>query len=146
MAGWSATSSCRHCRGAAHSVTDPDHRRGLPVRQWLVQPRGAHGQQRQQPRQPGEPGRHTILEFARLIKTLLAVGVKFSFFLEPGPQRKETRHQGKEADAGSGSRVPLEERVKQSHLLLPELEYHANNQDIPTPKPARMKTGQASHN
>uniref|UniRef100_A0A452FDD3 UDP-glucuronic acid decarboxylase 1 n=1 Tax=Capra hircus TaxID=9925 RepID=A0A452FDD3_CAPHI len=72
----------------------------------------------------GNPEEHTILEFAQLIKTLK-------------PDIKEVKLM-----LGWEPEVP----VKQSHLLLPELEYHANNQDIPKPKTARMKTGQASHN
>ena len=37
----------------------------------------------------GNPEEHTILEFAQLIKTLLAVGVKFSFFLKPRTTPRE---------------------------------------------------------
>ena len=91
---------------------------------------------------------HTILEFAQVIKTLLAVGVKFSFFLKPRTKRKR-KPDIKKAKLMLGLEpvVPREEGLNKAIFYFrKELESHANNQYIPKPKPARMKTGQASHN
>lgn len=43
--------------------------------------------------------------------------------------------------------VPLEEGLNKAiHYFRKELEYQANNQYIPKPKPARMKKGRTRHN
>lgn len=43
--------------------------------------------------------------------------------------------------------VPLEEGLNKAiHYFRKELEYQANNQYIPKPKPARIKKGRTRHN
>uniref|UniRef100_A0A4W2H3Z7 UDP-glucuronic acid decarboxylase 1 n=1 Tax=Bos indicus x Bos taurus TaxID=30522 RepID=A0A4W2H3Z7_BOBOX len=84
----------------------------------------------------GNPEEHTILEFAQLIKNPVGSGSKIQFLSEkaklmPGWEPMVLREEGLN---------------KAIFYFRKELEYHANNQYIPKPKPARMKTERASHN
>ncbi|KAJ4933335.1 hypothetical protein JOQ06_030167, partial [Pogonophryne albipinna] len=72
----------------------------------------------------GNPEEHTILEFARLIKSLVT---NMMLGWEPV--------------------VPLEEGLNKTiQYFSRELEHQANNQYIPKPKAARMKKGRPRHN
>ncbi|KAG9348680.1 hypothetical protein JZ751_028997 [Albula glossodonta] len=76
----------------------------------------------------GNPEEHTILEFARLIKSLVVSRSQIQFLPEAqdDPQRRRPD-------------------IRKAKMLL-GWEPVANNQYIPKPKPARMKKGRSRHN
>ncbi|KAF3843433.1 hypothetical protein F7725_002282 [Dissostichus mawsoni] len=81
----------------------------------------------------GNPEEHTILEFARLIKSLA----------QDDPQRR--RPDIRKANMMLGWE-PVEGLNKTIQYFSRELEHQANNQYIPKPKAARMKKGRPRHN
>ncbi|XP_073520902.1 UDP-glucuronic acid decarboxylase 1-like [Phyllobates terribilis] len=97
----------------------------------------------------GNPEEHTILEFARLIKQLVGSGGEIQFLSEAqdDPQRRKTDIRKAKLLLGWEPVVPLEEGLNKTiHYFSKELEYQANNQYIPKPKPARIKKGRMRHN
>uniref|UniRef100_A0A3B5K3P5 UDP-glucuronic acid decarboxylase 1 n=1 Tax=Takifugu rubripes TaxID=31033 RepID=A0A3B5K3P5_TAKRU len=80
----------------------------------------------------GNPEEHTILEFARLIKSLVG---------------KSSHPRPSHICMFVCLQVPLEEGLNKTiHYFSRELEHQANNQYIPKPKAARMKKGRPRHN
>uniref|UniRef100_A0A8C2TQ82 UDP-glucuronic acid decarboxylase 1 n=2 Tax=Neognathae TaxID=8825 RepID=A0A8C2TQ82_COTJA len=92
----------------------------------------------------GNPEEHTILEFAQLIKKLVGSGSEIQFLSEAqdDPQKRKPDIRKAKLLLGWEPVVPLEEGLNKAiHYFRKELEYQANNQYIPKPKPARMKKG-----
>uniref|UniRef100_A0A3Q2HP29 UDP-glucuronic acid decarboxylase 1 n=1 Tax=Equus caballus TaxID=9796 RepID=A0A3Q2HP29_HORSE len=97
----------------------------------------------------GNPEEHTILEFAQLIKTLVGSGSEIQFLSEAqdDPQKRKPDIKKAKLMLGWEPVVPLEEGLNKAiHYFRKELEYQANNQYIPKPKPARIKKGRTRHN
>ncbi|XP_056347502.1 UDP-glucuronic acid decarboxylase 1 isoform X2 [Oenanthe melanoleuca] len=97
----------------------------------------------------GNPEEHTILEFAQLIKKLVGSGSEIQFLSEAqdDPQKRKPDIKKAKLLLGWEPVVPLEEGLNKAiHYFRKELEYQANNQYIPKPKPARMKKGRTRHN
>ncbi|NWQ68472.1 UXS1 decarboxylase, partial [Neopipo cinnamomea] len=97
----------------------------------------------------GNPEEHTILEFAQLIKKLVGDGSEIQFLSEAqdDPQKRKPDIRKAKLLLGWEPVVPLEEGLNKAiHYFRKELEYQANNQYIPKPKPARMKKGRTRHN
>ncbi|XP_073516810.1 UDP-glucuronic acid decarboxylase 1-like isoform X1 [Phyllobates terribilis] len=97
----------------------------------------------------GNPEEHTILEFARLIKQLVGSGGEIQFLSEAqdDPQRRKPDIRKAKLLLGWEPVVPLEEGLNKTiHYFSKELEYQANNQYIPKPKPERIKKGRMRHN
>ncbi|XP_062457622.1 UDP-glucuronic acid decarboxylase 1 isoform X2 [Rhea pennata] len=97
----------------------------------------------------GNPEEHTILEFAQLIKKLVGSGSEIQFLSEAqdDPQKRKPDIRKAKLLLGWEPVVPLEEGLNKAiHYFRKELEYQANNQYIPKPKPARMKKGRTRHN
>ncbi|KAM9802565.1 UDP-glucuronic acid decarboxylase 1 isoform X2 [Syngnathus typhle] len=96
----------------------------------------------------GNPEEHTILEFAQLIKSLVASKSHIQFLPEAqdDPQRRKPDIQKAKMMLGWEPVVPLEEGLKKTiQYFSRELEHQANNQYIPKPKAARMKKGRPRH-
>uniref|UniRef100_A0A8C2VBI8 UDP-glucuronic acid decarboxylase 1 n=1 Tax=Chinchilla lanigera TaxID=34839 RepID=A0A8C2VBI8_CHILA len=92
----------------------------------------------------GNPEEHTILQFAQLIKTLVGSGSEIQFLSEAqdDPQKRKPDIKKAKLMLGWEPVVPLEEGLNKAiHYFRKELEYQANNQYIPKPKPARIKKG-----
>ena len=90
----------------------------------------------------GNPEEHTILEFAQLIKNLVGSGSEIQFLSEAqdDPQKRKPDIKKAKLMLGWEPVVPLEEGLNKAiHYFRKELEYQANNQYIPKPKPARIK-------
>uniref|UniRef100_A0A8D3EAS3 UDP-glucuronic acid decarboxylase 1 n=1 Tax=Scophthalmus maximus TaxID=52904 RepID=A0A8D3EAS3_SCOMX len=97
----------------------------------------------------GNPEEHTILEFARLIKSLVVSRSQIQFLPEAqdDPQRRRPDIRKAKMMLGWEPVVPLEEGLNKTiHYFSRELEHQANNQYIPKPKAARMKKGRPRHN
>ncbi|KAG8451827.1 hypothetical protein GDO86_003863 [Hymenochirus boettgeri] len=97
----------------------------------------------------GNPEEHTIVQFARLIKQLVGSGGEIRFLSEAqdDPQRRKPDIRKAKLLLGWEPVVPLEEGLNKTiHYFRKELEYQANNQYIPKPKPARVKKGRTRHN
>ncbi|XP_039696015.1 UDP-glucuronic acid decarboxylase 1 [Pteropus medius] len=97
----------------------------------------------------GNPEEHTILEFAQLIKNLVGSGSEIQFLSEAqdDPQKRKPDIRKAKLMLGWEPVVPLEEGLNKAiHYFRKELEYQANNQYIPKPKPARIKKGRTRHN
>ncbi|MEJ1285300.1 UDP-glucuronate decarboxylase 1 [Cricetulus griseus] len=97
----------------------------------------------------GNPEEHTILEFAQLIKNLVGSGSEIQFLSEAqdDPQKRKPDIKKAKLMLGWEPVVPLEEGLNKAiHYFRKELEYQANNQYIPKPKPARVKKGRTRHN
>ncbi|KAG2456931.1 UXS1 decarboxylase, partial [Polypterus senegalus] len=97
----------------------------------------------------GNPEEHTILEFAKLIKNLVGSRSQIQFLQEAqdDPQRRKPDIRKAKMLLGWDPVVPLEEGLNKTiHYFGRELEYQANNQYIPKPKPARIKKGRSRHN
>uniref|UniRef100_A0A8I3WBX6 UDP-glucuronic acid decarboxylase 1 n=1 Tax=Callithrix jacchus TaxID=9483 RepID=A0A8I3WBX6_CALJA len=97
----------------------------------------------------GNPEEHTILEFAQLIKNLVGSGSEIQFLSEAqdDPQKRKPDIKKAKLMLGWEPVVPLEEGLNKAiHYFRKELEYQANNQYIPKPKPARIKKGRTRHN
>ncbi|XP_073094942.1 UDP-glucuronic acid decarboxylase 1 isoform X5 [Manis javanica] len=97
----------------------------------------------------GNPEEHTILEFAQLIKNLVGSGSEIQFLSEAqdDPQKRKPDIKKAKLMLGWEPVVPLEEGLNKAiHYFRKELEYQANNQYIPKPKPARIKKGRTHHN
>ena len=138
MARWSATSSCRRCKGSHSWCTDLDLRWRPSSSQWPGErPCGAHEQQRQQPCQPGEPGRtHHPRICSAHQKTCWPWEWNSVSFWSPGrPPEKEAKLM-----LGWEPVVPLEGGLNKAILYFwKEFEYQANNQHISKPKLARIR-------
>ncbi|XP_045139843.1 UDP-glucuronic acid decarboxylase 1 isoform X3 [Echinops telfairi] len=96
----------------------------------------------------GNPEEHTILEFAQLIKNLVGSGSEIQFLSEAqdDPQKRKPDIKKAKLMLGWEPVVPLEEGLNKAiHYFRKELEYQANNQYIPKPKPARIKKGRPRH-
>ncbi|KAM9585366.1 UDP-glucuronic acid decarboxylase 1 isoform 11-T11 [Trichechus inunguis] len=96
----------------------------------------------------GNPEEHTILEFAQLIKNLVGSGSEIQFLSEAqdDPQKRKPDIRKAKLMLGWEPVVPLEEGLNKAiHYFRKELEYQANNQYIPKPKPARIKKGRTRH-
>ncbi|EDL83687.1 rCG44979, isoform CRA_c [Rattus norvegicus] len=96
----------------------------------------------------GNPEEHTILEFAQLIKNLVGSGSEIQFLSEAqdDPQKRKPDIKKAKLMLGWEPVVPLEEGLNKAiHYFRKELEYQANNQYIPKPKPARVKKGRTRH-
>ncbi|XP_026984488.1 UDP-glucuronic acid decarboxylase 1 isoform X8 [Sagmatias obliquidens] len=96
----------------------------------------------------GNPEEHTILEFAELIKNLVGSGSEIQFLSEAqdDPQKRKPDIKKAKLMLGWEPVVPLEEGLNKAiHYFRKELEYQANNQYIPKPKPARIKKGRTRH-
>uniref|UniRef100_A0A3P8V220 UDP-glucuronic acid decarboxylase 1 n=1 Tax=Cynoglossus semilaevis TaxID=244447 RepID=A0A3P8V220_CYNSE len=96
----------------------------------------------------GNPEEHTILEFARLIKSLVGEVSQIQFLPEAqdDPQRRRPDIRKAKMLLGWEPVVPLEEGLNKTiQYFSRELEYQANNQYIPKPKAARMKKGRPRH-
>ncbi|KAG5833259.1 hypothetical protein ANANG_G00274030 [Anguilla anguilla] len=96
----------------------------------------------------GNPEEHTILEFARLIKSLVVSRSQIQFLPEAqdDPQRRRPDIRKAKLMLGWEPVVPLEEGLNKTiQYFSRELEHQANNQYIPKPKPARMKKGRPRH-
>ncbi|XP_055979064.1 UDP-glucuronic acid decarboxylase 1 isoform X3 [Sorex fumeus] len=96
----------------------------------------------------GNPEEHTILEFAQLIKGLVGSGSEIQFLSEAqdDPQKRKPDIKKAKLMLGWEPVVPLEEGLNKAiHYFRKELEYQANNQYIPKPKPARIKKGRTRH-
>uniref|UniRef100_A0A8C5GNB9 UDP-glucuronic acid decarboxylase 1 n=1 Tax=Gouania willdenowi TaxID=441366 RepID=A0A8C5GNB9_GOUWI len=96
----------------------------------------------------GNPEEHTILEFARLIKSLVVSRSQIQFLPEAqdDPQRRRPDIQKAKMMLGWEPVVPLEEGLNKTiQYFSRELEHQANNQYIPKPKAARMKKGRPRH-
>uniref|UniRef100_A0A4W3JPI8 UDP-glucuronic acid decarboxylase 1 n=1 Tax=Callorhinchus milii TaxID=7868 RepID=A0A4W3JPI8_CALMI len=96
----------------------------------------------------GNPEEHTILEFAKLIRGL--VGSRSEILSLPeaqdDPQRRNPDISKAKLLLGWEPVVPLEEGLNKTiDYFRKELEYQANNQYIPKPKPARTKKGRLRH-
>ncbi|GCB60161.1 hypothetical protein scyTo_0011081, partial [Scyliorhinus torazame] len=96
----------------------------------------------------GNPEEHTILEFAKLIRGL--VGSKSDILSLPeaqdDPQRRNPDISKAKLLLGWEPVVPLEEGLNKTiDYFRKELEYQANNQYIPKPKPAKTKKGRLRH-
>nr|XP_006976513.1 UDP-glucuronic acid decarboxylase 1-like [Peromyscus maniculatus bairdii] len=86
----------------------------------------------------GNPEEHTILELAQLIKNLVGSGSEIQFLSEAqdDPQKRKPDIKRAKLVLGWEPVVPLEEGLnKAMHNFRKELEYQANNQYIPKPKP-----------
>uniref|UniRef100_A0A672ZGL6 UDP-glucuronic acid decarboxylase 1 n=1 Tax=Sphaeramia orbicularis TaxID=375764 RepID=A0A672ZGL6_9TELE len=97
----------------------------------------------------GNPEEHTILEFARLIKSLVGNRSQIQFLPEAqdDPQRRRPDIRKAKMMLGWEPVVPLEEGLNKTiQYFNRELEHQANNQYIPKPKAARMKKGRPRHN
>uniref|UniRef100_A0A8C9YAX6 UDP-glucuronic acid decarboxylase 1 n=1 Tax=Sander lucioperca TaxID=283035 RepID=A0A8C9YAX6_SANLU len=97
----------------------------------------------------GNPEEHTILEFARLIKSLVVSQSQIQFLPEAqdDPQRRRPDIRKAKMMLGWEPVVPLEEGLNKTiQYFSRELEHQANNQYIPKPKAARMKKGRPRHN
>uniref|UniRef100_A0A1A8VGB3 UDP-glucuronic acid decarboxylase 1 n=3 Tax=Nothobranchius TaxID=28779 RepID=A0A1A8VGB3_NOTFU len=97
----------------------------------------------------GNPEEHTILEFARLIKSLVVSQSQIQFLSEAqdDPQRRRPDIRKARMMLGWEPVVPLEEGLNKTiQYFSRELEHQANNQYIPKPKAARMKKGRPRHN
>uniref|UniRef100_A0A8I3NBE0 UDP-glucuronate decarboxylase 1 n=2 Tax=Canis lupus familiaris TaxID=9615 RepID=A0A8I3NBE0_CANLF len=97
----------------------------------------------------GNPEEHTILEFAQLIKNLVGSGSEIQFLSEAqdDPQKRKPDIRKAKMMLAWEPVVPLEEGLNKAiHYFRKELEYQANNQYIPKPKPARIKKGRTRHN
>uniref|UniRef100_A0A8D0GNJ3 UDP-glucuronic acid decarboxylase 1 n=1 Tax=Sphenodon punctatus TaxID=8508 RepID=A0A8D0GNJ3_SPHPU len=97
----------------------------------------------------GNPEEHSILEFAQLIKKLVGSGSEIQFLSEAqdDPQKRKPDIGKAKLLLGWEPVVPLEEGLNKAiHYFRKELEYQANNQYIPKPKPARIKKGRTRHN
>nr|XP_020639715.1 UDP-glucuronic acid decarboxylase 1 isoform X2 [Pogona vitticeps] len=97
----------------------------------------------------GNPEEHSILEFAQLIKKLVGSGSEIQFLSEAqdDPQKRKPDIRKAKLLLGWEPVVPLEEGLNKAiHYFRKELEYQANNQYIPKPKPARIKKGRTRHN
>uniref|UniRef100_H3AAQ7 UDP-glucuronic acid decarboxylase 1 n=1 Tax=Latimeria chalumnae TaxID=7897 RepID=H3AAQ7_LATCH len=97
----------------------------------------------------GNPEEHPILEFAKLIKNLVGSISEIQFLPEAqdDPQRRRPDIRKAKLLLGWEPVVPLEEGLNKTiHFFRKELEYQANNQYIPKPKPARIKKGRPRHN
>uniref|UniRef100_A0A8C7Z455 UDP-glucuronic acid decarboxylase 1 n=1 Tax=Oryzias sinensis TaxID=183150 RepID=A0A8C7Z455_9TELE len=97
----------------------------------------------------GNPEEHTILEFARLIKSLVVSHSQIQFLAEAqdDPQRRRPDIRKAKMLLGWEPVVPLEEGLNKTiQYFSRELEHQANNQYIPKPKAARMKKGRPRHN
>ncbi|XP_031694381.1 UDP-glucuronic acid decarboxylase 1-like, partial [Anarrhichthys ocellatus] len=97
----------------------------------------------------GNPEEHTILEFARLIKSLVVSRSQIQFLPEAqdDPQRRRPDIRKAKMLLGWEPVVPLEEGLNKTiQYFSRELEHQANNQYIPKPKAARMKKGRPRHN
>ncbi|KAB0357078.1 hypothetical protein FD754_001234 [Muntiacus muntjak] len=97
----------------------------------------------------GNPEEHTILEFAQLIKNLVGSGSEIQFLSEAqdDPQKRKPDIKKAKLMLGWEPVVPLEEGLNKAiHYFRKELEYQANNQYIPKPKPTRIKKGRTRHN
>ncbi|XP_068121399.1 UDP-glucuronic acid decarboxylase 1 isoform X2 [Hyperolius riggenbachi] len=96
----------------------------------------------------GNPEEHTILEFARLIKHLVGSGGEINFLSEAqdDPQRRKPDIRKAKLLINWEPLVPLEEGLNKTiYYFRKELEFQANNQYIPKPKPARIKKGRTRH-
>ncbi|TRY53762.1 hypothetical protein DNTS_013352 [Danionella cerebrum] len=96
----------------------------------------------------GNPEEHTILEFAQLIKSLVASRSHIQFLPEAqdDPQRRRPDIRKAKLLLGWEPVVPLEEGLNKTiQYFSRELEHQANNQYIPKPKAARMKKGRPRH-
>uniref|UniRef100_A0A3P8SCW9 UDP-glucuronic acid decarboxylase 1 n=1 Tax=Amphiprion percula TaxID=161767 RepID=A0A3P8SCW9_AMPPE len=96
----------------------------------------------------GNPEEHTILEFARLIKSLVVSRSQIQFLPEAqdDPQRRRPDIRKAKMMLGWEPVVPLEEGLNKTiQYFSRELEHQANNQYIPKPKAARMKKGRPRH-
>ncbi|XP_048389406.1 UDP-glucuronic acid decarboxylase 1 isoform X1 [Stegostoma tigrinum] len=96
----------------------------------------------------GNPEEHTILEFAKLIRGL--VGSKSDILSLPeaqdDPQRRNPDIRKAKLLLGWEPVVPLEEGLNKTiDYFRKELEYQANNQYIPKPKPAKTKKSRLRH-
>ncbi|XP_043547693.1 UDP-glucuronic acid decarboxylase 1 isoform X1 [Chiloscyllium plagiosum] len=96
----------------------------------------------------GNPEEHTILEFAKLIRGL--VGSKSDILSLPeaqdDPQRRNPDIRKAKMMLGWEPVVPLEEGLNKTiDYFRKELEYQANNQYIPKPKPAKTKKSRLRH-
>ncbi|KAL3056079.1 UDP-glucuronic acid decarboxylase 1 isoform X1 [Trematomus bernacchii] len=108
----------------------------------------------------GNPEEHTILEFARLIKSLVSKASDRSKYMslsrseiqflpeaQDDPQRRRPDIRKANMMLGWEPVVPLEEGLNKTiQYFSRELEHQANNQYIPKPKAARMKKGRPRHN
>ncbi|KAG7282630.1 hypothetical protein CRUP_021304 [Coryphaenoides rupestris] len=97
----------------------------------------------------GNPEEHTILEFARLIKSLVVSRSQIQFLPEApdDPQRRRPDIRKAKLMLGWEPVVLLEEGLNKTiQYFSRELEQQANNQYIPKPKAARMKKGRPRHN
>uniref|UniRef100_A0A3Q2X7L7 UDP-glucuronic acid decarboxylase 1 n=1 Tax=Haplochromis burtoni TaxID=8153 RepID=A0A3Q2X7L7_HAPBU len=98
----------------------------------------------------GNPEEHTILEFARLIKSLVVSRSQIQFLPEAQDDPQRRRPDIRKAKMMLGwepVQVPLEEGLNKTiQYFSRELEHQANNQYIPKPKAARMKKGRPRHN
>ncbi|XP_034042631.1 UDP-glucuronic acid decarboxylase 1 isoform X1 [Thalassophryne amazonica] len=97
----------------------------------------------------GNPEEHTILEFARLIKSLVVSRSQIQFLPEAqdDPQRRRPDIRKAKMMLGWEPVVPLEEGLNKTiQYFSRELEHQANNQYIPKPKAARMKKVRPRHN
>ncbi|XP_055493082.1 UDP-glucuronic acid decarboxylase 1 isoform X2 [Leucoraja erinacea] len=97
----------------------------------------------------GNPEEHTILEFAKLIRSL--VGSRSEILSLPeaqdDPQRRNPDIKKAKQLLGWEPVVPLEEGLNKTiDYFRKELEYQENNQYIPKPKPAKTKKGRLRHN
>ncbi|XP_032878512.1 UDP-glucuronic acid decarboxylase 1 isoform X2 [Amblyraja radiata] len=97
----------------------------------------------------GNPEEHTILEFAKLIRSL--VGSRSEILSLPeaqdDPQRRNPDIKKAKQLLGWEPVVPLEEGLNKTiDYFRKELEYQDNNQYIPKPKPAKTKKGRLRHN
>ena len=73
--------------------------------------------------------------------------IQFLSEAQDDPQKRKPDIKKAKLMLGLEPVVPREEGLNKAIFYFrKELESHANNQYIPKPKPARMKTGQASHN
>jgi UDP-glucuronate decarboxylase len=96
----------------------------------------------------GNPEEHTILEFAQLIKNLVGSRSEIQFLSEAqdDPQKRKPDIRKAKLMLAWEPVVPLEEGLNKAiHYFRKELEYQANNQYIPKPKPARIKKGRTRH-
>ncbi|XP_078258695.1 UDP-glucuronic acid decarboxylase 1 isoform X1 [Rhinoraja longicauda] len=96
----------------------------------------------------GNPEEHTILEFAKLIRSL--VGSRSEILSLPeaqdDPQRRNPDISKAKQLLGWEPVVPLEEGLNKTiDYFRKELEFQANNQYIPKPKPAKTKKGRLRH-
>ncbi|XP_072899654.1 UDP-glucuronic acid decarboxylase 1 isoform X1 [Hemitrygon akajei] len=97
----------------------------------------------------GNPEEHTILEFAKLIRSLVA-GSRSEILSLPeaqdDPQRRNPDIRKAKLLLGWEPVVPLEEGLNKTvDYFRKELEYQANNQYIPKPKPAKTKKARVRH-